>query len=118
MSASCCTVSAHRSRNARGAGSKRRRGGELAGWILPAATLALLPKCPACVAGYVAIATGVGISLPTASYVRLLLLVLCVASLLFVAAIRLRPVIARRFYAQAVGESSWCEEYDENRCEQ
>lgn len=57
-----------------------------AGWILPASALALMPKCPACVAAYVAVATGFGISLSAAAYLRTAAIAACVAMLLYFAA--------------------------------
>lgn len=65
-----------------------RRGAEAAGWVVPGAVLALLPKCPACVAAYVAAATGLGLTFSAAAYLRTGLLVGAVTVATFVAARR------------------------------
>src|SRR4030095_3857494 len=80
--------------NARPLASRLRRGGEIASWIMPSATLVLLPKCPACVAAYIALFSGVGISISTATYLRTSLLILCVTALLFLSLKRLCRRIA------------------------
>lgn len=58
-----------------------RRAGDLARWIIPGATLVLLPKCPICLAAYVALFSGVGITVARASSLRTLIQTLCIAAL-------------------------------------
>ena len=70
--------------------SLARRGVDAIGWLAPAAILVFLPKCPACLAIYIAVGTGVGLSVSTATYLRLLLVILCVASLLYLAGKQMR----------------------------
>jgi hypothetical protein len=50
-------------------------------WVFPTALLVLMPKCPLCVAAYIALFTGVGISVSTARWIQVLMIVLCVGSL-------------------------------------
>ncbi len=58
----------------------------VAGWLLPGCVLALMPKCPACLAAYVAVATGLGISFSAAATLRTGLMVACVGAICCVAA--------------------------------
>lgn len=62
----------------------------MTGWMVPASILALLPKCPACLALYIALGTGIGLSVTTVAYLRFGLVMVCVASLLYLAARRVR----------------------------
>ena len=54
-------------------------------WLFPATVLALMPKCPLCVAAYIALFTGIGISVSMARWIQVLMVVLCVTSLAFLA---------------------------------
>ena len=58
--------------------------GRFFGVAAPALILALLPKCPLCIAAYIAIGTGVGISVSTAASIRYGLIAVCAAMLLVV----------------------------------
>ena len=65
--------------------SLKRRSLQLTAKMIPVAILAVLPKCPACLAAYLALGTGIGISLTAATYMRWLLVVLCLMSLVYFA---------------------------------
>jgi hypothetical protein len=54
----------------------------LAGWLLPGGLLVLMPKCPVCLAAYVAIFTGAGLSMAVAQGLRAVVIAGFVLSLL------------------------------------
>ena len=72
-------------------------------WLFPATLLVLTPKCPMCVAAYVALFTGIGVSVSTAWWIQMLMIGLCVASLAYLVARYWRGrVKARRVSASSV----------------
>ncbi len=75
----------------------RKRSTGAVAWLVPGSLLVLMPKCPVCLAGYVALFTGVGLSVPTASRLRLALIVVC-SLLLLLLAVRL---LLRKFAANS-----------------
>lgn len=73
-----------------------RRGISASAWLLPGGLLVLMPKCPVCFAAYIALFTGVGISIPAASGLRLFLIVACGVSLLLLALFYYRRFLASK----------------------
>ena len=81
-SGSCCRQNS----NAAVAGrSSVRAVGRAVSWIMPGVVLAAMPKCPLCLAAYVALFTGCGISLVAASFAWWFVAVGCVAVLVYLA---------------------------------
>jgi hypothetical protein len=89
--ARCCGAESSRQDGA--SVGKARRCLDIAGTVIPAAVLVLLPKCPACIAAYLALGAGIGITMSTAASLRILLLSLSVACLVYAAA---RHLVRRR----------------------
>jgi len=77
----------------------RRRCRDVVSSVVPAVILASLPKCPVCVAAYVAMGSGIGLSLPVAAHLRTLLVILCATSLTYFIARQIRRRLRPRVSA-------------------
>ena len=77
----CCQGKLHTSGDARVQGTWLRRIREAAGWIVPGALLALMPKCPMCLVAYVALCSGLTMSCSSAHLLMRLLTALCIGTL-------------------------------------
>jgi hypothetical protein len=86
----CCTASHH----VHAAGTTRmatdanrvpsprvRRSITLTRWSLPAVILVLLPKCPACLAAYIALGTGVSLTVTASAHLRIVLIFISAAAI-------------------------------------
>jgi hypothetical protein len=62
-----------------------RRAWKTLQWLFPTALLILIPKCPICLAAYIALFTGIGISVSTAHWLQILMFVFCLTSLAYLA---------------------------------
>jgi hypothetical protein len=89
----CCQTAANAAnKEAKTAGgqahpsSAKQRGFALTKFSLPTVILALLPKCPACFAAYIALGTGISLSVQAASVLRSTLIAICVAALVWLIA--------------------------------
>jgi hypothetical protein len=80
-----------------------RRIVDVVDWIVPGAIFALIPKCPMCLAAYIAAWTGIGLSFTAATYLRTALLVLCAGLILFFS-VRPTKIMSstRRFVRRAI----------------
>ena len=63
-------------------------------WLFPSLLLVLMPKCPICIAAYVALFAGIGISVSTAHWIQILMWSFCLISLAYLT-LRLIPLFQR-----------------------
>ncbi|HEV2478374.1 MAG TPA: hypothetical protein VGS79_01870 [Puia sp.] len=55
------------------------------GWLLPGILLVLMPKCPVCLAAYIALITGISIPITAATWLRGSLIAICIGVLVWLA---------------------------------
>ena len=68
--------------------------------------MALMPKCPVCVAAYVTLVSGFGLSITAATYLRNSLIAICVTSLAYVALGLIRSRFGGTKSASNLGDAS------------
>ena len=92
-SGSCCQQNS----NAAVAGrSSARAVGRAAKWIVPGVVLAAMPKCPLCLAAYVVLFTGCGITLAAASFAWWFVAASCIGVLAYLALSAARGLLKLR----------------------
>lgn len=96
MNGRCCEADPKRPGCDEGAATRpaRRSCMALAGWVVPGTILAIMPKCPACLAAYVAVGTGVALSATVAASLRMALIALSLAWLSYLGVGRIRSAVA------------------------
>ena len=77
----CCQRKLRASHDAPQQRTRLRRSREVAGWLVPGALLALMPKCPLCLAAYVALWSGLTLSYSSAHILMRTLTALCIGTL-------------------------------------
>ena len=77
----CCQRKLRTSHDAPQQRTWLRRAREVAGWIVPGALLALMPKCPMCLVAYVALCSGLTLSYSSAHILMRTLTALCIGML-------------------------------------
>jgi hypothetical protein len=71
-----------------------------ASWLLPGAALALIPKCPMCLAAYIAMFSGVALPFSTAATLRWALIAIGTGSLTYLALRKLQRFTRARAQSQ------------------
>jgi len=105
----CCTIAASAARSSATNATDVKThpspvahpGFALAKCSLPTLILALLPKCPACFAAYVALGTGISLSVAAASLLRTLLIGICVATMVWIFARAFRSATMSRLLSDS-----------------
>ena len=82
-SSPCCQSQPRARRGVAQRSTRLRRLREVAGLVLPGTLLALMPKCPMCLAAYVALGTGFTLSFTSAHLLLRGLTALCICTLAF-----------------------------------
>jgi len=82
-SSPCCHSQPHARGGVQRRSTRLRRLREVAGLVLPGTLLALMPKCPMCLAAYVALGTGFTLSYTSAHLLLRGLTALCICTLAF-----------------------------------
>ena len=83
----CCEADPNSPGRDEGAATRppRRSFVGFAGWVVPGMILALMPKCPACLAAYLAVGTGIALSATVAASVRWVLMAMSITWLSYLA---------------------------------